>query len=121
MKKRTIALTLAMLTMVSAVGCGKSESGNTAKGGNESASGPVEIEFWYGLGGTLGETMEEMIVAFNESQDEVVVKGVVQSSYEETSKMLQAAIASWRGSGLLFGQSHRLHYVCGKRCIGIYG
>ena len=49
MKKRTIALTLAMLTMVSAVGCGKSESGNTAKGGNESASGPVEIEFWYGL------------------------------------------------------------------------
>ena len=94
MKKRTIALTLAMLTMVSAVGCGKSESGNTAKGGNESASGPVEIEFWYGLGGTLGETMEEMIVAFNESQDEVVVKGVVQSSYEETSKMLQAAIAS---------------------------
>ena len=31
MKKRTIALTLAMLTMVSAVGCGKSESGNTAK------------------------------------------------------------------------------------------
>ena len=32
MKKRTIALTLAMLTMVSAVGCGKNDSGSTAKG-----------------------------------------------------------------------------------------
>ena len=38
--------------------------------------------------------MEETIAEFNASQDEVVVKGVVQSSYDETSKMLQAAVAS---------------------------
>lgn len=60
----------------------------------EGTNGAVEIEFWYGMGGTLGETMEEIIAEFNASQDEVVVKGVVQSSYDETSKMLQAAVAS---------------------------
>ncbi|WP_166243363.1 ABC transporter substrate-binding protein [Paenibacillus turpanensis] len=55
---------------------------------------PVEIEFWYGLGGKLGENMETLITKFNESQSEVVVKGVVQGKYDETKQKLQAAIAS---------------------------
>lgn len=93
--KRKIAMVLAMLTLVTSAGCGSGKSdGGSASKDNGAADGPVEIEFWYGLGGELGETMEEMIADFNASQDEVVVTGVVQSSYEETSKMLQAAIAS---------------------------
>jgi multiple sugar transport system substrate-binding protein len=39
-------------------------------------SGPVRIDFWYGLGGKLGETVESIIAAFNESQNEVFVTGV---------------------------------------------
>lgn len=93
--KRKMAMVLAMLTLVTTIGCGSSEgeNGTTVKG-NDGKKGPIEIEFWYGLGGTLGETMEETIAEFNSAQDEVVVTGVVQSSYDETVKMLQAAIAS---------------------------
>ncbi|MBS6195056.1 MAG: ABC transporter substrate-binding protein [Clostridiales bacterium] len=91
MKKQKIAMALAAAIMVSAAGCGGTDG--QAKG-EEGSNGPVEIEFWYGLGGSMGETMEKTIASFNESQNEVIVKGVVQSSYDETDKMLQAAIAS---------------------------
>ncbi|TFE23790.1 ABC transporter substrate-binding protein [Cohnella luojiensis] len=55
---------------------------------------PVTIEFWYGLGGKLGENMQSLIEKFNSSQQEVIVKPVVQADYSETGKKLQAAIAS---------------------------
>ncbi|AOZ92618.1 ABC transporter substrate-binding protein [Paenibacillus crassostreae] len=58
------------------------------------ASEPVTIEFWYGLGGKLGENMEALIQKFNDSQEEVIVKGIVQADYTETQQKLQAAIAS---------------------------
>jgi multiple sugar transport system substrate-binding protein len=54
---------------------------------------PVTIEFWYGLGGKLGDNMKLLIDKFNSSQKEVIVKGVVQADYSETEKKLQAAIA----------------------------
>lgn len=81
--KRKIALIMAAVTLLS--GCA-TESVDEKK--------PVEIEFWYGLGGNLGETMEEQIAEFNASQDEVIVTGVAQSNYLETEKMIQAAVAS---------------------------
>ncbi|TVX96455.1 ABC transporter substrate-binding protein [Cohnella terricola] len=59
-----------------------------------SAAEPVTIEFWYGLGGKLGENMKTLIDKFNSSQSEVIVKGVVQADYSETEKKLQAAIAA---------------------------
>ncbi|QYR20970.1 ABC transporter substrate-binding protein [Paenibacillus sp. sptzw28] len=55
---------------------------------------PVTIEFWYGLGGKLGENMKTLIDEFNASQKEVIVKGVVQADYSETEQKLQAAIAA---------------------------
>ncbi|WP_042239609.1 ABC transporter substrate-binding protein [Paenibacillus sp. FSL R5-0912] len=55
---------------------------------------PVTIEFWYGLGGKLGENMESLIQKFNASQHEVIVKGIVQADYTETEQKLQAAIAT---------------------------
>ena len=98
--KRKLRTLAAMLAVVMLAGCGNgAESGSTtAETGKaqvqDTAGEPVEIEFWYGLGGTLGETVEALIAEFNASQDEVEVKGVAQSSYGETSQMLQAAIAS---------------------------
>jgi hypothetical protein len=62
----------------------------------------VAIEFYYGLGGYLGEVVEDFIDRFNESQDNVVVTGVTQGSYEETGQALQAAVAAGdppRGGG----------------------
>lgn len=100
MVKRKMRTLAAMLAVVMLAGCGNgAESGSTTAETGEAqvqdtAGEPVEIEFWYGLGGTLGETVEALIAEFNASQDEVEVKGVAQSSYGETSQMLQAAIAS---------------------------
>lgn len=101
MLRRKVKVLAAVLAAVMLTGCGGETAGegaaeNKAGGQAEQAAEaePVEIEFWYGLGGTLGETMESVIAEFNASQDAVVVKGVVQSSYDETAKMIQAAVAS---------------------------
>jgi multiple sugar transport system substrate-binding protein len=59
-----------------------------------SPKAPVTIEFWYGLGGKLGDNMKAQIEKFNASQNEVIVKGVAQADYAETGKKLQAAIAA---------------------------
>ncbi|MBB6694857.1 ABC transporter substrate-binding protein [Cohnella xylanilytica] len=117
MKKTTAGLALATIMALTACGSGN----NAQTGDNASPSGsasseasasetatnsaansaspsatkePVAIEFWYGLGGKLGENMQALIDKFNSSQQEVIVKPVVQGDYSETGKKLQAAIAS---------------------------
>ncbi|MCI3923023.1 ABC transporter substrate-binding protein [Paenibacillus sp. TRM 82003] len=70
------------------------------------AKAPVEIEFWYGLGGKLGENVELLIKEFNESQDAVVVKGIVQGSYDETTQKLQAAIAAKQAPAAVLAQEN---------------
>ena len=78
MKKKMISLFLCgMMAVTAIVGCGG--SGETKS--EESGSEVVEIEFWYGLGGKLGETMESIINDFNETQDEVKVTGVQPSGW----------------------------------------
>ncbi len=90
--KKLLCLVLACIMIFSMVGCGKGNSEGTAANGE--GAGRVKIEFWYGLGGHMGEVVESIIKEFNESQEEVTVVGVPQASYDETKKLLQAAIAS---------------------------
>ncbi len=103
MKKVSGLLMIIVLLLASLVGCASSEtnasktsnkSEGASEGTTEEAKEPVEIEFWYGLGGQLGENVERFIKEFNESQDEVIVTGVAQGNYDETEQKLQAAIAS---------------------------
>ncbi|OMC91046.1 ABC transporter substrate-binding protein [Paenibacillus odorifer] len=102
--KRLSTLSLvAGFTMLTACG-GNANTGNVtaANGASSSPSteaaptqnAPVTIEFWYGLGGKLGENMEALIQKFNTSQQEVIVKGIAQADYTETEQKLQAAIAT---------------------------
>jgi multiple sugar transport system substrate-binding protein len=86
LSKKLFTITAIIILLVSMVsGCSSAKS---------SAEGPVEIEFWYGLGGKLGESVEKRIKEFNKSQNEVKVIGVAQGSYDETLQKLQAAIAA---------------------------
>ncbi|MDR2102990.1 MAG: extracellular solute-binding protein [Treponema sp.] len=62
--------------------------------GKKAPEGPVAIEYWYGAGAVIGETIETIIKNFNESQNEVVVTGVQQANWDETIRQLQAAIAA---------------------------
>lgn len=105
MKFKNSLASLIVMHMLLLSACGTNGGGqaqsdsNTVKhsnagAGSVSADSPVEIEFWYGLGGKLGENMQSLITKFNESQNEVIVKPVVQGDYSETSQKLQAAIAT---------------------------
>lgn len=93
MKKLSGLLMIFVLFVSTLVGCSTSET--TSSQSETSKKGePIKIEFWYGLGGQLGENVERFIKEFNESQDEVIVTGVAQGNYEETEQKLQAAIAA---------------------------
>ncbi len=82
-------MTVMMVAILLIAGC--SSNKETAA---KTEDGKVKIEFWYGLGGKLGENVEKLITEFNESQDEVTVVGVAQGDYDETVQKLQAAIAA---------------------------
>ncbi|WP_372661551.1 ABC transporter substrate-binding protein [Cohnella sp.] len=109
MKKMSALLLVLCFTLLAACGVNSDNAGPSASSNpvnsepvtNESTSSsnpvnsePVTVEFWYGLGGKLGDNMKLLIDKFNASQKEVIVKGVVQADYSETEQKLQAAIAS---------------------------
>ncbi len=54
----------------------------------------IQVRFWYGLGGELGEVIEEMIKQYNASQDAIEVTGVFQQSYNGVQEKFQAALVS---------------------------
>lgn len=89
--KLLVVAMASLLVLTSALaGCGsaKPASDNTSNGK------PVEIEYWYGLGGKLGDNMKALIDKFNQSQSKVHVTGVAQASYDDTFQALQAGIAA---------------------------
>lgn len=93
--KSFLGLATSLLLFTSCASPVKNTQTNTDSPASEtSAEGPVEIQYWYGLGSVAGETMESIIADFNDSQDEVKVTGVQQSSYSETYQKVQAAIAA---------------------------
>lgn len=103
LKRLPLVSMLAGFTLLTACGGNTASNDVTEASGATSApaaeaapaaSKPVTIEFWYGLGGKLGENMETLIQKFNASQQEVIVKGIVQADYTETEQKLQAAIAT---------------------------
>ena len=55
---------------------------------------PVEIEFWYALGGANGEVIQEMVEEFNASQNEVKVNATYQGDYYENHAKVMAAVAA---------------------------
>jgi sn-glycerol 3-phosphate transport system substrate-binding protein len=55
---------------------------------------PQTIDFWYSLGGKNGELIQSLIKKFNDSQNDVKVKGIYQGNYYDTSAKVQAAIAA---------------------------
>lgn len=57
------------------------------------AGGRTEVQFWYGLGGALGERVAEQVQRFNDSQDRFRVVATFRGSYVE---VMTGAIAAWR-------------------------
>ena len=97
--KKFVKILLTLFTVLLCLG-GCSQQAQEAlaeydrKHSDQTSGDRVEIEFWYGLGSIAGQTMEEIIEDFNNSQDQVRVIGVAQANYDETYQKLQAAIAA---------------------------
>ena len=60
--------------------------------GKTLTSGKTKITFWHGLSGPLGDTLTEMIMEFNRSQNEIEVVANPISSYTALSQKLMASI-----------------------------
>jgi sn-glycerol 3-phosphate transport system substrate-binding protein len=59
------------------------------------AAAPVEIQFWYGLGGQLGRAVEGVVNEFNASQTRYRVVPTFKGGYADT---MVAAIAAFRAN-----------------------
>lgn len=61
--------------------------------GASNAHAQIEVQFWHAMGGNLGESVNQLVGAFNASQRDYKVTPVYKGSYTET---LTAAIAAFR-------------------------
>ena len=109
--KKLCAVGLISILAGSMVACG---STNSAKGAKKTANGKVQIEYWYGLGGKLDESMQKIITNFNSSQDKYEVKGVAQDDYDATFKSLQAGIAAKKSPALALLEADKVDILDNK-------
>jgi sn-glycerol 3-phosphate transport system substrate-binding protein len=56
--------------------------------------GAIEISFWYGLGGLLGNVVQETVNRYNLSQNKYYIRAIFQSSYEDTINKINAGLSS---------------------------
>lgn len=91
-KKLKALLMLAVTFSVLLAGCGGGSTSNSA--GTIDNDGHITIEFWYALGGSSGETVEDMVAQFNESQSEITVIGTYQGGYASSMAKLWNAISA---------------------------
>ena len=55
---------------------------------------PVTIEFWHSLSGDFGNVLNQLVIEYNEIQDDVTVIPVYKGNYQDTQKALLAALAA---------------------------
>ncbi len=98
MKKALAPVLIMVLLLGLVMGC-SSNDGQTANqqaiadaNSGEGKSGKTKIQFWHSMGGNNGEYIDNMIKAYNESQDKVEVIGTFQGTYQETLTKLQQAV-----------------------------
>ncbi|MEL7566162.1 MAG: ABC transporter substrate-binding protein [Dehalobacterium sp.] len=77
----------------------------------------VEIEFWYGLSGYLGDLMKEFIDEYNQKQSQVHVIGVAQGSYEETAQVLRAAIVRQKPPAVVLLEDQRMQFFANRGAL----
>jgi sn-glycerol 3-phosphate transport system substrate-binding protein len=56
--------------------------------------GSIKVTFWYGLGGLLGNVVQETVNRYNQSQSTYYVEAIFQSSYDDTINKINTGLAS---------------------------
>lgn len=57
-------------------------------------AGSIKVSFWYGLGGLLGNVVQETVNMYNTSQSTYYIEAIFQSSYDDTINKINAGLAS---------------------------
>lgn len=109
--KKFCAIGLVSLLAGSMVACTGTSAAQKSK---KTASGKIEVEYWYGLGGKLDKNMQKIITDFNNSQDKYEVKGVAQEDYKTTFKNLQAGIAAKKSPALALLEADKVYMLANK-------
>lgn len=104
-KKKVAILLLVSLLILTISGC-------TNKGKDDASSKPIEITFWHVYSEDFGApVIKEMVEAFNESQDEIVVKDVYNANmYPGLMQNLQAEVASGENPSIVMIGYNYLKY-----------
>lgn len=97
-----IACALSASALLAGCGGNQAASSNPASADASAAAAqpaseagqPVEIDFWYALGGRNGEMIEAMVKKFNESQSRIKVNASYQGNYYENHSKVLAAVAA---------------------------
>ncbi|MBP1992929.1 ABC transporter substrate-binding protein [Paenibacillus eucommiae] len=94
--KKAMLLVMCLVFICIAAGCSSSSSAEKETGSKPTADNKdkVKLEFYYGLGGKLGDTMSKIIQDFNSSSTKYEVVPVIQGNYSETLQKLQASLAA---------------------------
>lgn len=93
-KKVLLSIMCFALILTALMGCSNSKASKETNASVASDKEKIKLEFYYGLGGKLGETMEKIIEDFNKSNDKYEVVPIVQGDYTETLQALQASLAA---------------------------
>jgi ABC-type sugar transport system, periplasmic component len=102
-----IYISLGLLIVISLLGaCFYGPKDDVSKKEND----VVEIEFWYGLSGHLGEIMKEFINEYNQQQSKIRVIGVEQGNYEDTAQALRAAIVRQKPPAVVLLEDQRMQF-----------
>ena len=92
-------------------GCGNQTGETTQAEVVTSIENPIEVEFWHGMSGGMGETLNELIQTFNENQGKelgVTVEGVYQGGYADLNSKLMASIKAGTSPALIQGTSNSI-------------
>ncbi|AET70843.1 ABC-type sugar transport system, periplasmic component [Desulfosporosinus orientis DSM 765] len=108
-----VIMAILMVLMSAVTGCGSTKTASESPDNGK----PVEIEYWYGLGGKLGENMKAAIDKFNQSQNKVHVTGVAQASYDDTFRALQAGIAAKKAPAVVLLENIRANTLAQREVL----
>lgn len=97
MKLRLLFLAILSLFVLAACTNSDSKKNDTTStnntndnSGKDTASDPIEIDFWHAMSGTAQETLDTIVANFNESQDKYKVNAQYQGTYEESLPKLRS-------------------------------
>jgi len=92
MMKKLLTLFMVVSLFVSVLaGCSRGE-GNTVKVTKEGEK--IVVPFINGVGGSLADRLDKIVMEFNESQDKYVVKTTKAGNYDESYQKLQSGFAA---------------------------